>query len=151
MKPVLQALLVADHVYTDKVTGKKIVAGIFHEIQFRKVNAADASEGDKRVLINIAEGGHLSGSPFCYISLTEVNGNFPFTLRYVNLADYKIIFHVDFRIENKDPIGTIEIVLPLPALPSREAGTFALELLCNDEPMGSHRINIREMGGTSDE
>src|SRR5436853_6781771 len=31
-KPVLQSLILADHVYEDKLTGKRIIAGVFNRI-----------------------------------------------------------------------------------------------------------------------
>ena len=36
MTPVLQALVVADRVYEDKGTGKKIIAGTFSRLFFKK-------------------------------------------------------------------------------------------------------------------
>ena len=46
-KPVLQALLLADHVYQDKDTGKKIIAGTFNSLSISKTKAPpkDAEQG----------------------------------------------------------------------------------------------------------
>ena len=35
-RPLLQALLVADHVYQDKDTGKKVIAGTFNSLSISK-------------------------------------------------------------------------------------------------------------------
>lgn len=148
MKPVLQALLVADHVYTDAVTGKKIVAGIFHRLLFRKTppRAAQApiEEEEPGVQIQVSAGGHRAGSPFCYISLTDLHGPQEFELRYVDLANDLVLMKAGFEIQTDDPLATAEVTLPLPTLPSDKPGTFALELLWKNEPLGSHRIIVSE-------
>ena len=148
MRPILQALLVADHVYVDAATNKKIVAGIFHRLLLAKakVETVDqpvgeiSGEGARKIEIPI--GGHQPGSPFCYISVTEVRGKQPFTLRYVNLDDDKALFQTEFQLECANPLETVEAVFPLPVLPAREAGHYALELLWGQEPLGCHRITI---------
>lgn len=148
MKPILQALLVADHVYTDKTTGKKVVAGIFHRVSFQRPSVerqVEEVEGEERVVLPISAAGHKAGSPFCYISLTEVVGEKNFILQYVSLKDEKVLFCMEFSAKCDDPLRTIEAVFPLPKLPAVMAGDFALELLCDDEILGAHRIQIVEV------
>lgn len=146
MKPVLQALLVADHVYVDQATGKKIVAGIFHRLCFQKQeNPPQVQQQGGQVTIQIGPGGQQAGSPFCYISLTEVHGEQAFELRYVDLANDRVLLATGFTTKSDSPLKTIEVVLPLPRLPVPAAGAFALELLCNNEPIGSHRIIVDEL------
>ena len=147
MKPVLQALLVADHVYIDSTTDKKIVAGIFHHIWFkRQVSKQAPSESPgEHLVLQIGPGGFQAGSPFCYVSLTDVHGQQEFELRYVDLANDEPIFGARFSVDGEDPLKTKEIVLALPRLPVHKAGNFALELLWNNEPLGAHRINVDEM------
>jgi hypothetical protein len=150
VKPILQALLVADHVYIDAVTGKKVVAGIFHRLSLTKAAPPHPEAEGSKLRIKIPLGGHRASSPFCYISLTELRGEQPFSLRYVHLDQDKVVFHFEFTVSSKDPLQTQEIVLPLPTLPVDPSGTYALELLWNQEPLGSHRINVdhrEETGG----
>jgi len=85
-----------------------------------------------------------SGSPFCYISLTEVRGRSSFELRYVDLAEDKVLFGTQFEIDCNNPLETVELVFPLPLLPGSRPGTFVLELLWNNEPLGYHRITVEE-------
>lgn len=151
MKPVLQAILVADHVYEDRATGKKIVAGIFHRILVNRrpmEEVVQKADGTKKVLV---AGGLHSGSPYAYISLTEVRGPVPFVLRYVFLDEDQVLLETKFTIEARDPLHPVEAVLPLPRLPADRVGTYALELLHEDEPLGMFRIIVEEMqpGGTS--
>ncbi len=146
MTPVLQALLVADHVYEDKATNKKVVAGIFHDMYFlrrEEVQQVDLESGKAK--IEIPPGGMKAGSPFSYISLTDVRGKQEFDLRYVRLRDDKTIFGTKIQLECQDPLATVELILPLPSLPANEPGIYALELLWNQEPLGSYRIAVREM------
>ncbi len=145
VKPVLQALLVADHVYIDKVTNKKVIAGVFHHLFFRKVqDVQQVNEEEKTIRLKVLSTGYQNSSPFCYISLTEVHGKQPFSLRYVRLADDKLMFQTEFEVDCPSPLETVEIVLPLPNLPADDPGVYALELLWSQEPLGSHRISVAE-------
>jgi hypothetical protein len=146
VKPVLQALLLADHVYSDSGTGKKIIAGIFDRLIFKKPDAEQTEISEAgRISIQVPHAGYQASSPFCYISLTEVRGKQPFKLRYVDLAEDKAVLQTEFQVDCPDPLKTVEIALPLPPLPANKPGVFALELLWNEEPLGSHRIIIEEM------
>ena len=142
MKPLLQALLLADHIYQD-LTGKHIIAGTFNKMVVVKGAAAPKTveidgEEKHRVL-----GGGQPGNPYAYISLTDIRGKIECVLRYVNLEHDKALFQTKFTVECADPLQTVELVLPLPKLPP-VAGVYALELLCGDEPLGSHRIIVEE-------
>lgn len=152
MKPVLQALLIADRIYQDTVTGKKVVAGIFHQILFisKEKMQAEASQHGANTL-PVIPGGYQTGSPFAYISLTDVKpGRQPFVARYVDLSSDNVLFQVDFHVTVQDPLQIVELVLPLPSLPAIAPGAFAFELLWNDEPLGSYRIIVKEgdLGGS---
>ncbi len=144
MKPVLQALLVADHVYQDKTTGKNIVAGIFNKLFFQKPE--DVKEGFEKQGIKVA--GHMqAGSPYAYINLIDVNGEHHFTLRYVDLEDDKPLFQVEFGIRHDNPLQPVELNIPLPRLPTPKTGAFALELLSRDgDPLGAYRIVVEQVG-----
>ena len=90
--------------------------------------------------LTISQAGHRSGSPFCYISLTEVRGAQTFTIRFVNLDDDQALFETKFEVTCNSPLETIEGVFPLPVLPIKGPGHYALELLWGHEPLGCHRI-----------
>ncbi len=51
----------------------------------------------------------------------------------------------DFEIKCEDPLQNVEAVVPLPTLPATAVGTYALELLCDDEPIGSFRVKVDEI------
>jgi hypothetical protein len=81
-----------------------------------------------------------AGSPSAYVSLTELHGHRSFELRYVDLKDNTVIFTVEFKVESRSPLETVQLSVPLPPLPVPHEGLFALELLCEGELLGSHRI-----------
>jgi hypothetical protein len=148
VKPVLQAILLADHVYQDKVSGKMIVAGIFSTLNLIKNIRASDNQPDNQP----NAGPHRidprdyirAGSPSCYINLTSVRGTIPLELRYVDLADNSVLMSLNFTIPNNDPLKNVEINAPLPMLPVPHVGSYALELLTDNELVGSHRIIAAE-------
>lgn len=152
MKPILQSLLLADRIYEDKLTGKKIIAGIFHNLKF--IRKEDFEKEIERCGGNVPlmPAGFQTGSPFAYVSMTEIRGEEPFTLRYVDLQTDEILMQFEFKIKVPDPLRIVDLVLPLPTLPTHKAGVFALELLWCDEPLGSYRLIVEEqkIGGSAD-
>lgn len=144
MKPILQALLLADRIYQDAATRKYVIAGTFNNVFFKRDGAKPQKivEGDQTKTIVL--GGVQAGSPSAYISLTEIRGAVDCILRFVSLSSDEAVFECSFKIECDDPLGTVELTLPLPSLPHKE-GMYSLELLCNHEPIGSHRVTIKEI------
>jgi hypothetical protein len=142
VKPVLQALILADRIYRD-VSGKHIIAGTFNKMVFAKGGAKPRTlevDGEEKTII---PGGARTGSPYVYVSLTEIRGKIDCALRYVSLKEDKALFETRFSIECDDPLETVELVLPMPELPHL-AGVHALEFLCDNEPLGSHRVLVEE-------
>ena len=144
--PILQALLLADRVYKD-VTGKHIICGVFNKLQFQKGGALPKTievNGEER---QVVPGGTQAGSPYVYLCMTDLRGKTEFVLRYVNLDQDNVLMEIRFAVECNDPLQTVELTLPMPALPHM-AGVHALELLCGDQPMGSYRVLVEEKGET---
>jgi hypothetical protein len=145
--PILQSLLLADHVYRDQSTGKHIICGVFSTIFFtpnsqsnppQMAGGGASGESGNRSGGNLSgsgEGGGRSdvsppatksqpiqslmqaGSPFVYFSVTELTGRKTFEVRYVDLHDNRVLFQAEVPIECDDPLKTIEVSLPLPRLP----------------------------------
>lgn len=140
--PVLQALLVADHVYQDRGTGKYLICGVFSVLY-------KVPEGAGPTVEEINKGVRLekvrtAGSPQVYLSLTELNGKKSFQLRYVDLQDNSVLFVISFDLSCSDPLQTVEGSIALPLLPSPRYGVYALELLCEDELLGTHRVQVQK-------
>jgi hypothetical protein len=70
-----------------------------------------------------------------------------FQLRYVDLNENAELFSTHFGVECRDPLETIQISLPLPPLPVPHEGVFALELLCDGELLGTHRVLTKRQPG----
>ncbi len=150
-KPILQALLVADRVYTDRDSGKKIIAGVLRKIRYfvSDVAAGGDSAGDTKSEVDVektksklALGGVSSTgpTPFIYLSLTEIYGTQDFLVRYVNIETDTAKFERTIQIASDSPIETIEKVFPLPELPVGDSSVYAVELIWQDETLGSFRI-----------
>ena len=95
-------------------------------------------------MLEIPPTGLQSGSPFAYLSLTEVRGVTPFVLQLVSLEDDTQLFRSDLRVECQNPLYTIELTVPLPPIAPPRAGIYALELLHNNEILGSLRIVVED-------
>ena len=128
-KPVLQALVLADHIYVDKDTGKKIIAGTFHELIGRASFPTNL--------------GFVTNA---FISLTNFSGKRTIKLRYVDLAESKILLETsDIEISCDDPLRTVDCVVQIPPFPMPHPGAYAFEVDCNGEIVGALRITVMEM------
>lgn len=141
MRPVLQALLLADHAYKDVLTNKIIICGTFNTMLM-------ASPGQAVVMgiPPVPVPGMSAGSPWVYMSVTEIHGSADLTLRYVDLDDHSVLLQLGMKVETSSPLETVEMIVPLPGLPIPHAGVYAVELCCGQgkriEPIGSYRVRI---------
>ncbi len=144
MKPVLQALVLADRVYQD-VTGKKIIAGTFSGYKFSKrlpVAEIACPDGTRQKVI---VGGVQTGSPYAYVSLTDVCDGTAIQVQFVNLSKNILLFSTEVSVPNVDRLSNIELILPLPTLPITEAGVYALQILWQGEILGSWRVVAEDL------
>ena len=142
VQPTLQALLVADRIYVDRDSGKRIIAGVFQRL-FVMRGVADFEQAQKSE--RVRRQGAVAGSPFGYASLTDVDGKQIFNLRYVRLADDQVIFEAELTASSSDRLSHVEFSVPLPPLPTSPLGVYALELLWESVPLGSYRIIVAEL------
>ena len=61
------------------------------------------------------------------------------------MQDGNVLLNGTINIEANDPLKTIEVVVPLPVLPSPHAGVYAFELLYANELLGSVRVTVHEV------
>jgi hypothetical protein len=144
MKPVLQALVVADHVYEDR-SGKKIIAGTFNTFWFStkpQIREVEQPDGKKQKVI---PGGNRAGSPFAYVSVTDVCDGTVLTIRFVDLTRNAVLFGTEATINNVERLSAVELVFSLPELPITQAGIYALEVVCENEILGSYRITAQNL------
>jgi hypothetical protein len=144
VQPIVQALLVADKVYTDQ-SGKKIICGVFHRLKVIRKEQFQKEIERREGKIPIVPGGYAAGSPFAYACLTGVHGEQPIVLRYVDLELGSALFQFDLKIRSDDPLASLEIVLALPTLPTNKTGLFGLEMLWKEISIGMFRITVEEV------
>lgn len=134
--PVLQALLLADHVYIDRSSGRHVICGVFSRVQFVPDAVQKQVSGQPIAVQHLMS----AGSPYSYISLTELQGLKTFELRFVSLADNSVLLSTQFQVKSQNPLATIELALPLPQIRVPHEGVYALELLCEETLLGAHRV-----------
>ncbi|MCD4727484.1 MAG: hypothetical protein K8R46_07480 [Pirellulales bacterium] len=145
MKPVLQALVVADHVYRDGVTGKHIIVGTFNSYKFSRkptVAQVETPDGTNKTIV---AGGIDSGSPYAYVCLTDVCQGTKFRLQFVNLSKNVVLFGTEAVVQDVNRLSAIEMAFPLPRLPIKEAGVYAFEVVWENEILGSWRITAEDL------
>lgn len=124
-KPVVQALVLADHIYREPVTGKVFILGTFNALVVDPLP------------------GFFSRSTFAYLCLTDVYGNVDIVLRYCDLATNEILMETNtLRAHSPDRFSSIEAVLPVPPFPIPHAGVYSFEVHSGTEMLGSLRIHI---------
>jgi len=128
MKPVLQALILADQIYVDRTTGKKVIAGTFHRLW------------SSHFPVNFER------ATWAYISLTEVVDVARVSLAYVDLSNHQVLMktpHVELK--SSSPLQTVDFVCPVPPFPMLHAGVYAFEAYVDDELLGSLRITVNQI------
>lgn len=157
-KPVLQAMVLADHVYQDRPTGKFIIAGTFSTIFRGRMERAPApgeggesGPGGSPGASPQPPGMHLykgpltqAGSPYLYLALVDVHGKVPLSIKLVNLSDAAVLLELQFAVGSHDPVAVAEYVLALPPLPMRQPGAYSLDLVYESEILGSWRLHVRQ-------
>lgn len=148
MKPIVQALLLADHIYTDAKTGKKIIAGTFERVLLGKdqpiTKEEQRQDGSK---VNRVFGGTDPGCPSVYVNMTDVVNNTKITLQFVNVSKNKAVFGMDLAVQCHDRFAHVQIDVPLPPLRQivPEPGVYSMDILWEGEIIGSYRIQAIAM------
>jgi hypothetical protein len=142
MKPVLQALVLAERIYQDYPSNKKIIAGTFNQWHVGPVpQPTPHPDGSGRMLI---PGGTDPGCPSAYISLTDVVDGTKISLQFVDLTRNHVMFGVEIELRVQDRLATVEAVAPLPPIfrIATEPGVYTLDVVWEGEILGSHRVRV---------
>ena len=130
--PVLQALVLADHIYTDE-SGKRIICGTFSRVwcgQFPTV---------------------FSRPTWAYILLAEVIGRPVLQLRFVMLNNNRILMQSPkLTIGASSPLVSLDIAIEIPNLPLPSPGTYGVECVVDDALIGCVRLQVSEKTQTQD-
>jgi len=124
-KPVLQALVLADHIYVDSQTNKKVIAGTFNRIWAKEFPAQHHAP------------------TWAFLCLTDVQRDCEITLRYVDLKDQMVLLEAaPLTLKSDDRLASDELVVQVPPFPMPHAGVYAFEVYADDELIGSLRISV---------
>lgn len=125
LKPTLQALVLADHIYVDRFTGKNVIAGTFNRLWAEKFPQ------------------QLSRATFAYICLTNIHAATRLMLCFVDLKTHNVIMKtrsIEVKVDN--PLVSTELIIQIPPFPMPAPGFYAFELHAGDEMVGSLRIQM---------
>ena len=153
-KPILQALVLADHIYQDKHSGKMVIAGTFNDVTIyrnelktytREIPTEPGGTSRKHQVTEFPpEYVGDAGSPFVYTCLTGIHNSVDLELRFVDLSNNKVLLQADLKVQCDDPVLSVEVGIRLPTrLPTPHEGVYALELLYEEEMLGSWRISAK--------
>lgn len=125
--PKLQAIVLADRIYADQQTGKKIIAGTFNTLSSTRFPCK------------------YNTTTFAYICATNVRGRAPLHLRYVDLKTNEILFRSgELELLSQGPLESIELIVEVPPFPMPHPGVFVFEVVSREEPIGSYRILVNK-------
>ena len=129
-RPILQAFLLADHIYVDSRTSKKIVAGIYTEF---KVTSFPAQ----------------LPTTWAYANLVSVPSEFDVQLRLVDLSNHEVLAESGvMRVQHVlSRLVPHEFVLELPPLRVTHEGAYEFELLVDGEPLKGCRFTVGPIQG----
>lgn len=127
-KPVLQALVLADHIYVDARSGKKVLAGTFNQLGASKFPT------------------QFGRTTYAFICLTEIKGTVKLVLRYVDLRTNHVLMEMqELSVSSDDPLKSVEIVADVPSFPMPHDGAFAFEVHAGGEMIGSLRVSVTKI------
>lgn len=145
-KPILQAMVLADHVYQDRATGKHIIAGTFSTIYFAKRRSEPTKNSDGEESQTVSGMISTIGSPYLYLALVELGKDVPLSIKYVELVeDPKTLIEANIVVSANDPLSVAEFIISMPPLPAQRAGTFSLDVEFEGLSIGSWRVRVCEL------
>lgn len=124
--PLLKAFVLADHVYTDALTAKRVVAGTFNTVSVKSF-----------------PGVHKKADAF--ILITECSGKTLIQLRFVRLRDNQLLMESgEIQIESDDELAVLDLAIAIPAIPLPEEGGYCFECYANGSLIGNVRLTAKQ-------
>ncbi len=140
-KPILQAMVLAEHIYQDGTTGKFVIAGTFASVAFQRPPATPPPAAGQQQTMPLSRVEQM-GSPYLYLAMSEIYGEIPIAIRFRHSEDTANVFEINLQIGSKNPAFIAEYKVPLPPLPVSKEGAYSLDLLYQNEVLGSWRVNV---------
>jgi Family of unknown function (DUF6941) len=127
--PALQALLLADHVYRDEVTGKYVIAGTFHQINLEEFPGTLG----KTVGIFVS----LAGAPK---TLRDVS------FEFVEAATGEVLMTSPaLEVVTEDPELPVDFAVEVPPLPLPRPGLYRMRITANGAVLGEATVSARSV------
>jgi hypothetical protein len=127
IQPILQAIVLADQIYVDERTNKKVIAGTFNQLSARLPTT-------------------FNRPAFVFLCLTAVRGKLPLVIRFVDLSNGQVLLETDeIIISQESPLQSAEVVSEMHGLPLPHEGAFAFEVYSGTEQLGSLRVLVKEI------
>src|SRR5262249_38601837 len=81
---------------------------------------------------------------FAYLNLTDVIDGTQIKVQLMNVSENKMLLEYTVNLQQQDRLACNEVVIPLPPLRTviQQPGTYSLDALWGNEPLGSHRIIV---------
>lgn len=128
VKPILEALVLADHIYSDQTNGKRVIAGTFNLIWAKEFPATHPVK------------------TFAYIALTEIHGTVNIKLVFRELSnDEAIMASHEIPVLSPSPLETMNLSIEIPPFRLPHEGTYAFEVYADGELLGSKRIQAKKL------
>jgi hypothetical protein len=123
--PIVQAFLLAEDIYEDVRTSKKIIVGIFNSVILRKIP------------------GMLDNDGLLFLSITNLHRDAKIHFDFIRLSDRKNIAHYDFTVNSgNSPQASQTWAIPLQRFFIEEPGNYAFDLLCEGRPLATQRLLV---------
>lgn len=120
--PVLVATLICDVAVADPTSGKKNIIGIFDRIYVSKFPA-------KRPMS-------------LYLKVADAAGNYELETRYVQISTGKALAKATGKLNARDKLSSMDMILPFPPLPIPEPGRYEFQIWANSMFLGSTFIDV---------
>jgi len=123
--PILQSIVLADYIYTDAQTGKKVIAGTFNAMRPQQIPST------------------FNRSTYAYICLTDIKGNCDIEMKYVDLETGEPLIALEgVRVASESPLDSVEIVVEVPPFPIPHPGVYTFEVHGDHVLLGALRITV---------
>lgn len=123
--PVLQSILLAERVYIDTQSDRKVLAGTFHDLVLERIP------------------GLFDTGAYLYLAVREIKGTCILQVEFVDCGANKTLLEFDpIPIHAVGSLETIDIVIALPPLSIPDAGLYSFDIFSDNHFLGAFRLTV---------
>jgi hypothetical protein len=124
--PIVLSINICDTIIRDEKTKKVSLIGLFSAIHANSFPAVHPSM-------------HI------YVALTNGHGEYNLDIRFVRAEDNVTIVAMQGKINFVNPLQVVELNLEWRGLKFDKAGEHHVEVLCNDQPIGTRKFVVNHL------